>query len=117
MTDVTDCLFCAIVAGDIPADVVASTERVLAFRDIGPQAPVHVLIIPREHYATVAALAGADAALAGELFALAGTIAVENGVAETGYRLVANTGAHGGQTVHHAHVHLLGGRGLSWPPG
>lgn len=113
----TDCLFCSIVAGDIPADIVASTERVLAFRDIGPQAPVHVLIIPREHHANLAALAGSDATLAGEMFALAGIIAADEGVADSGYRLVANTGLQGGQTVDHAHVHLLGGRGLTWPPG
>ena len=113
----TDCLFCAIVAGDIPADVVATTDRAIAFRDVNPQAPVHVLVIPRDHHADLPAVALADPALAGEVLALATRVATAEGVGESGFRLVANTGADGGQTVPHAHVHLLGGRSLGWPPG
>lgn len=113
----TDCIFCAIAAGDIPADIVASTERVVAFRDLSPQAPVHVLVIPREHHPNVVSAAAADMSLAGELYAVAGLVAQEQGVADTGFRMVANTGRDGGQTVDHAHVHVLGGRGLAWPPG
>lgn len=117
----TDCLFCRMVAGEIPADVVLDTDRVLAFRDINPQAPTHVLVIPKEHYANVAALAAADAALLGEVITAANTVArteglVADGADEPGYRLVTNTGPQAGQTVHHVHVHLLGGRGMGWPP-
>jgi len=114
---VTDCLFCRIVAGEIPADVVARTDRALAFRDIQPQAPVHVLVIPADHHADVPAVSGADPALAAEMLALAARVAREEGVAETGHRLVANTGLEGGQSVSHAHIHVLGGRPLGWPPG
>ncbi|MBM3685603.1 MAG: HIT domain-containing protein [Actinobacteria bacterium] len=113
----TDCLFCRIVAGEIPADVVARTDRALAFRDIQPQAPVHVLVIPADHHADVPAVSGADPALAAEMLALAARVAREEGVAETGHRLVANTGLEGGQSVSHAHIHVLGGRPLGWPPG
>lgn len=113
----TDCLFCRIVAGEIPADVVARTDRALAFRDIQPQAPVHVLVIPADHHADVPAVSGADPALAAEMLALAARVAREEGVAETGHRLVANTGLEGGQSVGHAHIHVLGGRPLGWPPG
>lgn len=113
----TDCLFCAISAGDIPADLVHSDDTVLAFRDISPQAPVHVLVIPRAHHATAADLAVADPALAARLLEVAGQIAESEGISESGYRLVTNTGAGAGQSVHHVHFHLLGGRGLSWPPG
>ncbi len=113
----TDCLFCAIAAGDIPADVIHRDDDVLAFRDISPQAPVHVLVIPRAHHANAADLAAADPALAGRLLAVAGAIADQEGVVESGYRLVTNTGAGAGQSVDHVHFHLLGGRGLSWPPG
>ncbi len=113
----TDCLFCSIAVGDIPADVIHRDDDVLAFRDISPQAPVHVLVIPTTHYANAADLAAADPALAGRLLAVAGAIAAQEGVAESGYRLVTNTGAGAGQSVDHVHFHLLGGRGLSWPPG
>ncbi len=113
----SDCLFCAIVSGDIPGDVVARTDRVLAFRDIDPKAPTHILIIPIEHFEDLPAVAQADSSLAGEIFAVAAELAESEGIAETGHRLVANTGREGGQTVSHAHVHLLGGRSLSWPPG
>ena len=113
----SDCLFCAIATGDIPADLVHADEEIVAFRDITPQAPVHVLVIPRAHHANAAALATADAALAGRLLEVAGTIAAEEGIADSGYRLVTNTGEGAGQSVHHVHVHVLGGRDLTWPPG
>jgi histidine triad (HIT) family protein len=114
---VADCLFCAIVAGEIPATKVLETDRILAFRDINPQAPTHVLVIPKTHYPDVAALAAADAALLGEVIDAVQQVAVADGVAETGYRVVFNTGAEAGQTVLHVHAHLLGGRVLTWPPG
>ncbi|HEY8482045.1 MAG TPA: histidine triad nucleotide-binding protein [Spirillospora sp.] len=113
----TDCLFCKIVSGDVPAKVVRESERTLAFRDINPQAPTHVLVIPREHYATVGDLAAADDALLGELMREAHQVAVDEGIADGGYRVVFNTGAQAGQTVFHVHAHVLGGRGLNWPPG
>ncbi|MFM7599465.1 MAG: HIT domain-containing protein [Actinomycetota bacterium] len=113
----SDCLFCAIVRGDIPAAVVLRTDRILAFRDIDPKAPVHVLVIPVDHHPDVPAAALADPVLGAELLQAAAQVAVAEGVADSGYRLVANTGSDGGQTVHHAHLHVLGGRGLTWPPG
>ncbi|MEY4169903.1 MAG: hypothetical protein RLZ94_976 [Actinomycetota bacterium] len=113
----TDCLFCRISTGEIPADVVARSDRALAFRDIQPQAPVHVLVIPLDHHADVPSVAEADPALASELLALAALVARQEGVAESGHRLVANTGLEGGQSVGHAHIHVLGGRPLGWPPG
>lgn len=112
-----DCLFCKIVAGDIPAQIVARTDRVVAFRDIDPQAPTHVLIVPVAHQQNAAATAAADPALAGALFTMAAHIAHEEGLDGTGYRLVANTGAGAQQTVFHTHLHLLGGRDFTWPPG
>ena len=120
--DVTDCLFCRMVAGEIPADVVHETERTLAFRDINPQAPTHVLVIPRDHHATAGLLVGADPQLLAEVVAAAHAVAVAEGLAtdeapEPGYRLVFNSGPQAGQTVHHVHGHVLGGRDLGWPPG
>ncbi len=112
-----ECLFCAIAAGEIPATTVLETDRILAFRDINPRAPTHVLVIPKEHHPTVAALAAADAGLLGEVIAGAHRVAEEEGVSETGYRVVFNTGAQAGQTVFHVHGHVLGGRPLAWPPG
>ena len=112
-----ECLFCAIVAGDIPSTQVLQTDRILAFRDINPQAPTHVLIIPKAHYPDVAALAAADATLLGEVIEAAQQVAAAEGVAEAGYRIVFNTGVQAGQTVPHVHGHVLGGRSLSWPPG
>ena len=112
-----DCLFCAIVAGEIPATLVLETDRILAFRDINPQAPTHVLVIAKAHYPDVAALAAADAALLGEVIGAVQQVAAAEAVAETGYRVVFNTGAEAGQTVPHVHAHLLGGRPLTWPPG
>jgi len=114
---VAECLFCAIVVGDIPSTQVLETDRILAFRDIDPQAPTHVLIVPKAHYPDVAALAGADAALLGEVIDAAQQVAAAEGVAEAGYRVVFNTGVQAGQTVPHVHGHVLGGRSLTWPPG
>ena len=112
-----DCLFCRIVAGQVPADVVYATDRTLAFRDIAPQAPTHVLVVPREHYRDAAALAAAGEWLAGVLLADAAAVAAQEGLGESGYRIVLNTGAGAGQTVFHVHAHVLGGRPLGWPPG
>jgi histidine triad (HIT) family protein len=109
---VTDCLFCRIVAGEIPATVVADTADVLAFRDIRPQAPTHVLVIPKTHHANAAALAAADPELAGRLLAVCGEVARAEGIADSGYRLLFNTGPDGGQDVFHVHAHVLGGRPL-----
>lgn len=112
-----DCLFCRIVAGDVPATVVHETDTVLAFRDINAQASTHVLVIPKAHYPDAAAMAVADPALAGDVLAAAGEIAKLDGVDASGYRLVFNTGTDANQTVFHAHCHVLGGRGMTWPPG
>jgi histidine triad (HIT) family protein len=114
---VPDCLFCRIVAGEIPADVVRDSGRTLAFRDISPQAPTHVLVVTKDHHANAAALTAGDPGLASVLLAEAVAVAVMEGVAESGYRLVLNTGSQGGQTVDHVHVHVLGGRHMAWPPG
>ncbi|WUH96688.1 histidine triad nucleotide-binding protein [Spirillospora sp. NBC_00431] len=113
----TDCLFCKIVSGDVPAKIVRESAGTVAFRDINPQAPTHVLVIPREHHPDVGGLAAADAGLLAELVREAHQVAVDEGVAEAGYRVVFNTGAQAGQTVFHVHAHVLGGRGLNWPPG
>jgi histidine triad (HIT) family protein len=109
------CLFCRIVRREIPAAVVAETDTALAFRDVNPQAPLHVLVIPKRH---VASLADADdAALVGELSVVAVRVAREAGYGDAGFRTVVNTGADAGQTVHHLHLHVLAGRALRWPPG
>jgi histidine triad (HIT) family protein len=113
----TDCLFCKIVAGEIPADIVAESDSAIAFRDVHPEAPTHVLVIPRDHYANVAELAGAGDVDVAALFRLAAEVAEIEGIAESGYRMVANTNADAHQTVFHAHVHVLGGRKMGWPPG
>ncbi len=110
-----DCLFCGMLAGTVPMDVVAETGRSIAFRDINPQAPTHVLVIPRRHVENLGALAEDPEELS-DVVALAASVAEVAGL-DAGYRLVANTGAEAGQTVFHAHLHLLGGRSLSWPPG
>ena len=112
-----DCLFCRIVAGEIPADVVRDDKRTLAFRDINPQAPTHVLVIPKDHYPHAAALASGDPDLLAELVRVAAEVARQESVAVGGYRLVFNTGEDAGQTVFHVHCHVLGGRALEWPPG
>ena len=112
-----DCLFCSIAAHTIPADIVYEDDKVVAFRDITPQAPTHILIIPRKHIATLNAIEEADCALLGHMALTAKTLAAQEGFAEQGYRLVMNCNDDGGQTVFHIHMHLLGGRGMSWPPG
>ncbi len=109
------CIFCHIVAGAIPATAVASNAFALAFRDLHPQAPVHVLVVPRRHVASLAV--ADDAAELGQLLALAAEVARQEGIADAGYRVVTNIGADGGQTVGHLHLHVLGGRAMDWPPG
>ena len=111
----TDCLFCRVVAGDAPATLVRETERVVAFRDINPQAPTHVLVVPRAHHGAVADLAAADAETLAEVVQVAASVAADEGRSD--YRLVFNTGAGAGQSVFHVHAHLLAGRPLTWPPG
>ena len=118
----SDCLFCRMVAGEIPADVVHQTDRVFAFRDINPQAPTHVLVIPKEHHRNIGALAAADPGLLREVVSGAQTVALQEGLVtdggnEPGYRVVTNTGPQAGQSVDHVHLHVLGGRGMTWPPG
>ena len=111
------CIFCRIVAGEIPATVVHETPDTLAFRDINPRAPVHVLLIPRRHVASIEALGPEDHDLAGRLLLAAGEIARQEGIADRGYRVISNVGAWGGQTVDHLHLHVMGGRAFHWPPG
>jgi histidine triad (HIT) family protein len=113
----SQCLFCRIAAGEIPSQEVFSDDMVYAFRDINPVAPSHILVIPRKHLHSINDAAPQDEALMGRLLLAARTIAAEQGLAEDGYRLVINTGENGGQTVFHIHLHILGGRHLSWPPG
>jgi histidine triad (HIT) family protein len=110
------CPFCGIAAGDIPATVVYETARTLAFRDLNPVAPTHVLVIPRDHFADIAELSAADPVYLAEVLAAAVDVARQEGLTG-GYRLVTNTGDDAGQSVHHLHVHVLGGRSLGWPPG
>ncbi len=111
------CIFCKIAAGEIPATIVHQDDSVVAFRDLNPQAPTHILIIPRKHIATVNDLDEDDAAIVGRLFLAARKLADELGFADDGYRLVMNTNAGAGQTVFHIHLHLLAGRNFGWPPG
>lgn len=111
-----DCLFCKIVAGEIPATVVHETLTTLAFRDLEPQAPTHVLVVPKAHHPNAAALASAEPDLAADLLASAAAVAEQEGL-DNGYRLVFNTGADAHQTVFHVHLHVLGGRTMEWPPG
>lgn len=111
------CIFCRIVAGEIPASRVFEDDRVIAIRDVAPRAPTHILLLPRDHIRSAAELTDADAPIVGRLFAVAAEIARREGIAANGYRLVVNVGRWGGQTVDHLHVHLLGGRSMSWPPG
>jgi histidine triad (HIT) family protein len=112
-----DCLFCKIVGGEIPADVVHESETALAFRDINPQASTHVVIIPKRHIATMNDLEADDEAVVGSLFTAAKVIARQEGLADRGYRVVMNCNEDAGQSVFHIHLHMLGGRQLSWPPG
>ena len=116
MSTEQDCLFCKISSGAIPADLIAESEGAIAFRDIDPKAPTHVLVITRDHFADVDVLTAIDPNLAGELLALASDVAKLEGL-DQGYRIVTNTGEDAGQSVAHVHFHVLGGRSLAWPPG
>ncbi|HEX7473803.1 MAG TPA: histidine triad nucleotide-binding protein [Candidatus Limnocylindrales bacterium] len=112
-----DCLFCAIAAGEIPSTQVHADDQVVAFRDIAPRAPTHIVIVTRAHIASAAELTEEHAALTGHLLAVAASVARDEGIAEGGYRIVTNIGPWGGQTVGHLHFHLMGGRPFTWPPG
>ena len=112
-----DCIFCNIISGDIPSVKVFENEYVYAFNDISPVAPVHVLIIPKQHIASINDLTPENADLVSKVYLAAAEIAQQLGVSESGYRVISNCGEAAGQTVHHLHFHLLGGRDLSWPPG
>lgn len=113
----SNCIFCRIVERAIPSRIVHEDDQTVAFEDVNPQAPVHILIIPRRHIASLKELNATDAPLLGHLMLTSARIAKQKGLAESGYRLVANTGEDGGQTVFHLHLHLLGGRPMTWPPG
>jgi histidine triad (HIT) family protein len=112
-----DCLFCQIVAGDIPATVVHDTDDVLVFRDLNPMAPTHVLVIPKRHIVGADYISTGDGDVLAAMFVAAKAVAAAEGIDESGYRTVFNVGPNAGQTVPHLHLHVLGGRGLSWPPG
>lgn len=112
-----DCLFCRIAAKEVEADILHSSDDVVAFRDINPGAPTHILIIPKEHIESARALRDRHAELLAEIFQVAGHLAKAEGVDRTGWRVVTNVGPHAGQSVHHLHFHLLGGRPMAWPPG
>jgi len=112
-----DCLFCKMIAGEIPTTVVLDEEDIFAFRDIHPQAPTHILVVPKRHIRSVGEMAVEDAELLGRVLHAARRIAEAEGIAEPGFRCVLNTNADAGQTVHHVHLHLLGGRQFKWPPG
>ncbi len=111
------CLFCRIVAGELPSTVVEDDDVVLAIRDIAPRAPTHILLLPKRHVPSASDLTAADGDLLGRIFAMAAGIARSQGIAEAGYRIVTNVGTWGGQTVDHLHFHLMGGRPFEWPPG
>jgi histidine triad (HIT) family protein len=113
----SECIFCKIVARTIPAALLYEDEMVVAFDDVNPQAPTHTLVIPRKHVASIAELQDSDGELLGRLMLAGNKIAKLKGIAAAGYRIVINTGAHGGQSVFHLHLHVLGGRHLAWPPG
>ena len=112
-----DCLFCKIAQQQIPAKIIYQDEQVVAFRDISPQAPVHALVIPKRHITTLNDIGPEDASLLGHMVVTAQKIAAEDGIDETGFRLVMNCNRDGGQTVYHIHMHVLGGRAMHWPPG
>jgi histidine triad (HIT) family protein len=112
-----DCIFCKIIKGEIPSTKVYEDDKVLAFKDITPAAPVHILIIPKEHIPSATAVNSENSHVVGHIFEVAQRIAVEMGISETGFRVVNNCGEDGGQTVNHLHFHLLGGRSMQWPPG
>lgn len=113
----SDCLFCKIVAGDVPSEKVLETDRVYAFRDIHPQAPTHVLVIPKEHVTNAADLTADHAGLLADVFTAANAVAAQEGIGESGYRLVFNVGDDANNSVPHLHLHVVGGRQLGWPPG
>ena len=115
MADSRSCIFCRIARGEIPAQMVANNKEIAAFKDLNPQAPVHILIIPKKHIASLDDATDSD--LLGRMMALAAAIARQEKIAKSGYRTVINTGADGGQSVDHLHIHLLGGRHMTWPPG
>ncbi len=112
-----DCIFCRIVAGEIPSNRVAEDDTIIAFRDVAPRAPTHILLVPRDHIASADKLTEMDGELLGRIFATAAEIARSEGIADAGYRIVTNIGEWGGQSVDHLHFHLMGGRAFSWPPG
>ena len=112
-----DCLFCKIVSGDIPAEIIYRDDQVLAFRDINPRAPIHVLVIPQKHVDSLASVTDEQRDIMGKIMIVAREIAAAEGLSESGYRAVINVGLDGGQTISHLHLHLLGGRTLHWPPG
>jgi len=113
----SDCLFCGIVEGRVKANLVYQDDAIIAFKDVAPKAPVHILIIPRQHLVSVSDIAEPDRALIGQIFQVAAKLAGEQGIAKSGFRVVVNSGADAGQSVFHLHYHLLGGRQMSWPPG
>ena len=113
----TDCLFCRIVAGDLPSTKVHEDDHVLAIRDIAPASPTHILVLPKQHIASALDLTDADSPLVGRMLAVAADLARSEGIADAGYRLVSNVGEWGGQSVDHLHIHLMGGRAFAWPPG
>ena len=114
----TDCIFCKIAAGEIPSQLVYEDQSVVAFKDLSPKAPVHVLIVPKKHIQSIAQFQAEDKELAAHIFVdVVPKLAAQLGIADKGFRIVVNTGDDGGQTVHHLHVHLLGGRKMTWPPG
>lgn len=117
MGKMADCIFCRIIRGEIPAGTVYEDDRVLVLEDINPQAPVHLLVIPRKHISTALDISAEDHSLIGHMFQAAGDIARKKGVSDSGFRLVMNTNADAGQTVYHIHLHILGGRPMHWPPG
>ena len=112
-----DCLFCRIVRGELPARTVLEDAEVMAFHDIAPRSPTHILVIPKAHIGSAADLTESDGPILGRLFAATATIARDQGIADDGYRIVSNVGRWGGQTVDHLHLHLMGGRAFTWPPG
>ena len=115
MVDTKNCIFCKIIRGEIPSKTIVNNKEMIAFRDIAPQAPTHILIVPKKHVASLDDLTDSD--LLGHMMGLAAALARQEGIAKTGYRTVINTGADGGQSVDHLHMHLLGGRKMTWPPG
>jgi histidine triad (HIT) family protein len=112
-----DCIFCRIARGEAAADIVYDDEVITAFRDINPQAPTHILIIPKQHLESIGDIRAEHEGLLGRMFSIANRLAAQEGIAQSGYRLVVNRGGHGGQSVDHLHLHLLGGRWMRWPPG